>query len=158
MTRINVVPVETLLDEHLIAEWRELPRIPNELIKHPKRFKLEDIPAQYTLNTGHVKFFRNKLLYLINRHKTLCQEMDNRGIKRDPAVCVDETLFTPVMIMFGMNDYAPTREAVTINVERIVERFNLRKKAYHYKKDKINCGSTFGSYVDGVLTNGKFIY
>ncbi|OYQ73494.1 hypothetical protein B9T20_07170 [Wohlfahrtiimonas sp. G9077] len=33
MTRINVVDVETLCDQHLLAEHRELTRIPNDIVK-----------------------------------------------------------------------------------------------------------------------------
>jgi len=33
MTRINLVPPEELCDQHLLAELRELPRIPNAVLK-----------------------------------------------------------------------------------------------------------------------------
>ena len=89
MTRINTIDPRLLLDQHLVAEWRELPRIPNELIKHPQRLKLELIPAKYTLGKGHVTFFRNKLVWLYKRHKLLCQELDKRGINRDHNITVD---------------------------------------------------------------------
>ena len=32
MTRINVVQVQELCDQHLLAEWRELTRIPNGVV------------------------------------------------------------------------------------------------------------------------------
>lgn len=35
MTRINIVPVEKLYDQHLLAEHREIKRIPN-VIKQGK--------------------------------------------------------------------------------------------------------------------------
>ena len=64
MTRINTVDACDLTNEWLIAEVRELPRIVNELRDHPERLVLKDIPKQYTLASGHVKFYRNKLLHL----------------------------------------------------------------------------------------------
>jgi hypothetical protein len=32
MTRINLIPVEELTDQHLLAEHREIKRIPNAVI------------------------------------------------------------------------------------------------------------------------------
>ena len=40
MTRINVVPVKELSDQHLIAEYRELPRV----IK--QRINIDDAPEK----------------------------------------------------------------------------------------------------------------
>lgn len=37
MTRVNVIPVEELHDKHLIAEYREIPRIVNLVRKNWKR-------------------------------------------------------------------------------------------------------------------------
>ena len=56
MTRINAgIPVETLHDKHLIAEHREIKRIPNCIAKG--RYSLKDKPSKFVLGTGHVKFF-----------------------------------------------------------------------------------------------------
>ena len=42
MTRINLVPVEELSNQHLMAEYRELPRIPNAIKSN--RAKIQNIP------------------------------------------------------------------------------------------------------------------
>lgn len=132
MTRINAgIHPSDLLDEWLIAEWRELPRIINELVKHPHRFNPDDIPSEFTLGNGHVKFFRDKGQYLVERHKLLRDEMDHRGIKRDTNVfpCVvglDEALYLQVM-----KPWLPTPESNKEIVERLTERFSARKKPYH---------------------------
>lgn len=65
MTRINLVPVEELEDLHLVAEYREIMRLPNYLKKSMSSkagFKRSMIPKEFTLNTGHVKFFYRILL------------------------------------------------------------------------------------------------
>ena len=49
MTRINLVKVEELSDQHLIAEYRELPRCLKQKVN------LKDAPDRYTLGKGHVK-------------------------------------------------------------------------------------------------------
>jgi len=44
---------------------------------------LSGIPKKFTLNTGHVKFFYNKLTFLQNRFDRLCDEMERRGYVPD---------------------------------------------------------------------------
>ena len=69
MTRINVgIPPAELVNQHLIAEHREIKRIPNCIAKG--KYSMEGIPDKFKLGTGHVKFFYNKLLYLKNKHMT----------------------------------------------------------------------------------------
>jgi hypothetical protein len=65
MTRINVVPAEDLTDQHLMAEYRELPMV----LAAARRSKSEGYEAShaYTLNKGHVKFFYSKKRWLISR-------------------------------------------------------------------------------------------
>lgn len=78
MTRINVgvLPSE-LSDKHLLAEHREIKRIPNT-IKSGKA-KIEGIPEKFTLGKGHVKFFYNKLQYLYVRYIALYHECRKRN-------------------------------------------------------------------------------
>lgn len=116
MTRINCIPVRELTDKHLIAEYRELPRV----------FKLarkcEDAPKEYTLGKGHVKFFYNKLTYLFFRQHQLVDEMVSRGFK--PKFDPDElarTYHTKENAILW-NDWYPTKEAIAINKERITQR------------------------------------
>ena len=67
MTRINCgIPVEELCDKHLMAEHREIKRIPN-CVKRG-RYNLENQPELFTLGKGHVKFFYDKLGYLKKRY------------------------------------------------------------------------------------------
>jgi hypothetical protein len=65
MTRINVVPVEDLTDQHLMAEYRELPMV----LAAARRSKIEgyEVSHAYTLNKGHVKFFYSKKRWLTSR-------------------------------------------------------------------------------------------
>ena len=80
MTRINVgYPVKKLNTKMLLAEHREIKRIPN-MIKSGKA-KLINIPDKFTLGTGHVKFFYNKLGYLIERYTEVYNECIERGYK-----------------------------------------------------------------------------
>lgn len=64
MTRINAnIDPADLCDQHLIAEYREMVRIPNFVLTHPT--KLNAIPDTYRLGTGHVNSFITKYVFYI---------------------------------------------------------------------------------------------
>ena len=78
LTRINCVSPEELHGKHLLAEYRELPRIFNIVRKRVEQGQSPsqiDMPDRYTLGTGHVKFFYDKLGWLVDRQKSLIREM-----------------------------------------------------------------------------------
>ena len=78
MTRINIgVPVKTLTSKHLLAEHREIKRIPNVVARG--RYNPKSIPPSFSLGKGHVSFFYNKLGYLKKRYQELYQECKERG-------------------------------------------------------------------------------
>lgn len=115
MTRINVVPVQELVREHLIAEYREIVRVFALARKYPNKLP-NDIPPEYTLGKGHVKFFYNKLGFVLNRYHELINEMVDRKYTPNPISDQDLTI--------GINqkwfgDYVPTHQAIQINRERI---------------------------------------
>lgn len=121
MTRINIVPVQELSRQHLIAEYKEIMRLPGyinrSLARKSKPFSFSEIPAQYTLGEGHVKFFYNKCLFLQKRFDELVIEMLMRGYHPNYR---DFSIF---FIRNDLhNDYVPTPEALAINRQRIKER------------------------------------
>lgn len=115
MTRINVVPPEWLCDQHLLAEYRELTRIPNAVAGD--KYSMDGQPADYKLGAGHVKFFLDKLAYLKRRYDALAAELKARGFKAEDRWPSDVG-----MLDGRWNDYAPTQEAMLANVERIAKR------------------------------------
>lgn len=137
MTRINTVDACDLTNEWLLAEVRELPRVVNELRDHPERLVLKDIPKQYTLSSGHVKFHRNKLLYLAKRHESLLAECKVRGINIDPNIRVDLDSLPDHIKMFCCNDWTPSNADHRLLILRLIERFSLRSKAYHMTKNNV---------------------
>ena len=122
MTRINLIDPAELSTKHLVAEYREIMRLPGNLAtslnRKGKKFDLKEIPEQYTLGTGHVKFFYNKMAFLEKRFKMLVQEMLNRNYK--PNYTEMETFSSCEQQYY--NDYIPTPEAININRQRILER------------------------------------
>jgi hypothetical protein len=112
MTRINVLPPEELCNQHLLAEWRELPR----MAWFAGKAASKDAPREYTLGAGHMKFFLDKGIFLENRHTDLTKELLRRGFQlsnTEPFIMSDR---------FGKKDYIPTADAVRINRARVLER------------------------------------
>jgi hypothetical protein len=78
MTRINAhIPPSELCDSHLLAEHREITRVPNTI--RSGRAVIKDIPRKFTLGQGHVKFFYNKIGYIKDRYEQLYDECIARG-------------------------------------------------------------------------------
>lgn len=122
MTRINVVPVKELSRQHLLAEYREITRLPGNLQtalnRKSKPFSMMEVPPQYVLGKGHVKFFFTRMKYLEQRFEQLVEEMINRGYKPNYR---DSSIFRDCLPEF-YNDYTPTEEALELNRQRIAER------------------------------------
>ncbi|MFB6307275.1 MAG: pyrimidine dimer DNA glycosylase/endonuclease V [Flavobacteriales bacterium] len=78
MSRINAgIEPHELSRKHLIAEHREIKRIPNLIAK--KKYHMDGIPENFKLGKGHVKFFYDKLYYLKKRYDSLYKECIKRG-------------------------------------------------------------------------------
>lgn len=118
MTRINSgIPPRMLPGLQLLAEHREIKRIPN-LVASGKA-NLDDIPKQFTLGTGHVKFFYDKLGYLFERYKELHYEC----LRRDYDVMdFCGAWDAPTIPNNTFSDWEPTPEAVTLILERFREK------------------------------------
>ena len=138
MTRINVIPVEDLADQHLMAEYRELPMVNASLRRSfasKRGFNKNRIPKEYTLNSGHVTFFYDKGLFLYNRYNQLIQELRRRNYDIDPD---SRTIDWSVFRQGYWNDWTPTNRNKFINVERIVVRLLEKPTFYNYNKTKID--------------------
>jgi len=135
MTRINVIPVVQLMDQHIQAEYFELPRIFKLVAKHwsqGRKPESLDIPDTYRLGEGHMKFFYDKLTYLQNRHHELSVE----GKRRDLSLTVDPNVgayLLPPIFEPWWKDYTPTEEALTINWERINQKIAMYPSWYKYE-------------------------
>lgn len=82
MTRINCIDPALLSGKHLVAEYRELPRVFNLAHAAMLRGDRPDdprIPPRYTLGRGHVLFFYPRCGYLRRRFLLLVAEMQHRG-------------------------------------------------------------------------------
>lgn len=121
MSRINVgIPVSELHRKHLLAEHREIVRIPN-MIKSGKA-KVVNIPEKFVLGTGHVKFFYNKLKYLHKRYL----ELHARCLEKKYGVADYSAAFDNLPPHL-YNDYTPTESDIALLRERIADRISKFK-------------------------------
>ena len=113
MTRINVgINPKELTTKHLIAEHREIKRIPNAVVSG--KAVIKDIPDSFRLGAGHIKFFYNKLGYLLERYKLIYAECLRRKFNVQDYSSAWSGV--PEELMGG---YTPTKQDRLIVQERI---------------------------------------
>ena len=130
MTRINIIPVKELFDQHLIAEYREITMVPaalNRTINSKNGLKLSKINNTFTLNKGHVYFFYNKGKYLHKRYKEIEKEMKARGFQPNPNRKFPKNIFIENNLY---NDWQPSVEDYKIIRERIKSKIKARPLWY----------------------------
>lgn len=121
MTRINLIPPQELYHKHLVAEYRELPRVFGLVKRADDRClfpSIMGIPKGFVLGTGHEKFFYDKLTFLVRRQQLLIDEMLRR--KYNPS-------FNTPSLGNGIsakwfNDWEPDAEAIELSRSRINQR------------------------------------
>lgn len=137
MTRINLVPPQELMDQHLFAEFREIKMIPKSLARSIRARGIIGVhamvPPRFTLNTGHVSFFYNKGAYLHNRYLQLREELEIRGINFDRDSLLDpDCIYQEYPGLYG--GYIPTPEALAIIRQRIAEKIAMKPDWYRYSR------------------------
>lgn len=126
MTRINIVPVEELSDQWLVAEYRELPRC----LKGNTSIK--DAPDHYVLGKGHVKWARKYNIFTCNRMKELVKEMHYRGFQTNFSDNLDKYIVNLKKI-----NYMSTLSDLQINRNRLIYKYNMKPNFYRWtKRDK----------------------
>ena len=116
MTRINAgVSPQELPNKLLLAEHREITRIVPLARKRLESGKgFGDIPKEFTLGTGHVKFFYDKLSYIRFRYGQLLQECQARQFN----ITNKSSSFFGLPLTIA-KDWTSTTEARRLIIERI---------------------------------------
>lgn len=123
MVRINLLNPKKLSDQHLIAEYDEMLMLVSYIKNHPR---LENIPQKYCLGKGHMKFFKDKLLYLKKRHESIKSEMKKRGFR------TRKTIFLRGFKRQNKNDWRPKKEDLKTIKKRLIEKIKLKPEFYRY--------------------------
>lgn len=120
MTRINLIDPVLLCNQHLMAEYRELIRIPNSIVSGRMKSKYADQPKSYVLGSGHVKFFVDKMKWLHDRHRLLYAELRHREFNVQEILwdgIVDDLVEKKIW-----NDWSPSNSEIELNISRILVR------------------------------------
>jgi deoxyribonuclease (pyrimidine dimer) len=134
MTRINAdLDPKILSDQHLMAEYREMPMVTASLrrslkSKTPEQV-LANIPSHFCLGQGHVYFWYNKLWFLKKRYTRLINELIRRGYNLNPERYSLDTMGFPAGFH---NDYKMTETDESLILARINERIALKPEWYRY--------------------------
>lgn len=130
MTRINLIDVEELSDQNLLAEYRELPRC----IKQD--FDLSDAPKYYTLGKGHMKWAAQYPGFLVNRYYELCNELKYRGfkIKYSCQQLLDYMYEHKMKLLLGSDRYYVRFEDINLSRDRIIERYKANPTAHKWTR------------------------
>lgn len=123
MTRINVIPPSRLSSKHLVAEYRELPRVFGLVLKAIERGEKPNLVGQYSMGKGHVRFFFPRLQWLLTRYDNLVVEMKRRGYR--PRYAQPARIDDIPREWWG--DWKPTAVDIETNMVRLRER-----DAQHY--------------------------
>jgi len=133
MTRINLVDPSTLSNQHLMAEYRELPRIFTAIARDPHGSSAlqegkttRTKPLAYTLGKGHVIFFYDKVHWLLTRYQVLHHELIERSYN------LDEDLYKSIYanalalsLKLPHKIYEPTCEELYLNMARLAKRSKM---------------------------------
>jgi hypothetical protein len=130
MTRINAgIPVECLTDEHLLAEHREIKRLPDVIKRWGNSKRRTPPPSKFTLGKGHVLFFLYKQKFILERYIMLRLECERRGFNVTNYRCNWQNI---PMIYFS-EEYEPEREDIELVKTRIISRISTSSKnTFHY--------------------------
>lgn len=132
MTRVNVIPVQALTDQHLFAEYREITRVfalvKQACDKHPINTVLKKVVPTYRLSTGHVLFFYDKLGFIEKRYFELKDEVLKRGFNITPKDDIVE--FRQIIDKQFYNDFIPNKADMAINIERLIEKIHAKPNWY----------------------------
>ena len=131
MVRVNIINPKYLTDQHLIAEYNEILMLIGYVKKYPS---LENIPENYCLGKGHIKFFKNKLLYIKKRHELIKEEMKKRGFKTNKTLRISE--FKAKL----KNDWKPNKKDKKIIKKRLIEKIKKKPKWSRYYGENMGLG------------------
>ena len=141
MTRINLVEVEKLADQHLLAEWREMKMVPAALVRYLKtnsvQVMLKKVGLRYKLGKGHVSFFYDKMPFLTYRYELITKELLKRGVQLQTVLPFTEYT-KDVPSEFIKKVWEPDDLEIAESRARIISRIAEKPEWYRYYKQTKN--------------------
>jgi deoxyribonuclease (pyrimidine dimer) len=129
MTRINTLHPKYLADQHLLAEYRELPRVFDLALRWMERTDCDTarLPGTYRMGKGHVMFFYDKLDWCVARQRALIEECQRRGFDISHTE-VPEDLPEDLCCYWN-----PTEVDLSINLSRLCDKQYARPNFYRLR-------------------------
>lgn len=121
MTRVNLVPPEELTRQHLVAEYREIPRIFELAYRWHLAGRPGSLPERYGMGAGHMRFFYTRLGFVCRRHRLLVLEFWERGYRPIFEHTLELLMRCPAD-MRAM--WEPTEQDIAVSRQRIRERLS----------------------------------
>jgi len=128
VVRVNLIKPFNLADQHLIAEYAEILMLMAYIRAHPGEddVREDDIPVRSTMGKGHMRFFKDKALYLKKRHEELKKEMRKRGF------VPKRSLSLAGMKKSLLNDWKPNPQDLQIIKKRLIQKLKMEPEWYRY--------------------------
>jgi len=123
MVRVNLIDPKKLTDQHLIAEYNELLMLSSYIGKYPNT---DNTPKKYCLGKGHMRFFKNKVLYIKKRHEAIKTEMKKRGFKTNKTINLQD------FRKENKHDWEPCGKDLEIAKKRIISKLKSKPNYYRY--------------------------
>lgn len=122
MVRINVgINPAHLHDKHLGAEYNEILKLLGHVrvSPYPKGYT----PTEFTLDRGHINFFKDKLAYIYARWHKVCDECEKRGrLTRRERFWVNLHAVDKHTLASNWRPYTPSQRDFEIIKARVVVR------------------------------------
>lgn len=132
MSRVNVgIPPKELSNQHLLAEHREIKRLPNHLKKYGLSC-IKQAPNKFTLGTGHVLFLLKFGAYTYYRYLSIHEECKRRrfNVTDYSNAWKIYSIYTKLW-----EHWEPSKKDIAVIKKRICERSNC--KTWKQYKNKI---------------------
>jgi deoxyribonuclease (pyrimidine dimer) len=126
MTRINVVDPTLLTDQHLLAEYRELPRV----FALARPLKPREVVPEYRLGPGHVRFFYPLTGWLAARQAAIIAECCDRQFQIQHTSPPD-----PVPGLDG--DWSPPPAAYAASLDRLRAKLRAKPNFYRFRGEPV---------------------
>lgn len=135
MTRVNSsLNPKFLTNEHLLAEHREIKRLPSAYLKAIQSGSILKIPDRFLLGKGHILFHLDKGNYTYNRYLSIHKECLVRRFN-----VIDYSDNWKVYKPEHWGSYVENERDRDLIISRIIENIKSSTlKEYHYFSEKIS--------------------
>lgn len=142
MTRINLIPANLLLDQHLMAEKKEINQLAGQMQKSLRspNFNYNRLPQAYTLGTGHVRFWYPYGTFIRDRYRDIYEECLRRKFDVQDNFNDVWKYCTVDGRNYNMN-FNPNEHQIQISKNRILLRFEEKPDFYKYRGKPVDVES-----------------